>query len=81
MGPSSIIDTQWGVAIAPGRRDGRIVAESSEPDRTAKPVALPADLAPDLVARLRAAGIESLYSHQLRAWELSPRSDLIVTSG
>src|ERR1700749_4364757 len=81
MARSAIIDTQWGVAVAPARRDGRIVAETVEPDRTAKPVGLPTDLAPDLAARLRAAGIESLYSHQLRAWELSPSSDLIVTSG
>lgn len=81
MARSQVIDTQWGVAIAPARRDGRIVAEASEPDRTAKPVALPAELAPDLVKRLRAAGIESLYSHQLRAWETAPDSDLIVTSG
>ena len=33
--------TQWGVAIAPARRDGRIVAEAAEPDRTAQPVPLP----------------------------------------
>jgi DEAD/DEAH box helicase domain-containing protein len=81
MARSRIIDTQWGLAIAPARRDGRIVAETSEPDRTAKPVPLPAELAPDLAARLRAAGIESLYSHQLRAWETAPRSDLVITSG
>ncbi len=81
MARSSIIDTQWGVAIAPARREGRIVAETAEPDRTAKPVALPDGLAPDLVAALRRAGIESLYSHQLRAWEAAPGSDLIVTSG
>src|ERR1700749_5157340 len=81
MARSAIIDTQWGVAVAPARRDGRIVAETVEPDRTAKPVALPDDLAPDLVAALRRAGIEALYSHQLRAWETAPSSDLIVTSG
>lgn len=81
MPPSSIIDTQWGVAIAPARRDGRIVAEAAEPDRSASPVPLPADLDPNLVERLRLAGIEALYSHQLRAWETAPRSDLIVTSG
>src|SRR6201986_4735924 len=81
MARSAIIDTQWGVAVAPARRDGRIVAETVEPDRTAKPVALPDDLAPDLVAALRRAGIEALYSHQLRAWETAPRSDLIITSG
>jgi DEAD/DEAH box helicase domain-containing protein len=81
MSPSSIIDTQWGVAIAPARRDGRIVAEAAEPDRSAQPVPLPADLDPNLVERLRLAGIEALYSHQLRAWETAPRSDLIITSG
>ena len=36
---------------------------------------------PELATALRRAGIESLYSHQLRAWETAPRSDLIVTSG
>src|SRR6201996_3476350 len=81
MSPSSIVDTQWGVAIAPARRDGRVVAEAAEPDRSAQPVPLPDDLAPDLVARLERAGVESLYSHQLRAWETAPHSDLIVTSG
>jgi DEAD/DEAH box helicase domain-containing protein len=81
MARGSLIDTQWGIAIAPARRDGRIVAESSEPDRTAKPVALPGDLAPDLAEALRRAGIESLYSHQLRAWKTAPGSDLIITSG
>src|ERR1700754_4794134 len=81
MSPSSIIDTQWGVAIAPARRDGRIVAEAAEPDRSAQPVALPADLDPNLVERLRLAGVEALYSHQLRAWETAPRSDLVITSG
>jgi hypothetical protein len=57
---SAIIDTQWGVAIAPARRDGRIVAETSEPNRSAKPVSLPGELASDLAKRRRAAGIESL---------------------
>src|SRR6201994_138940 len=81
MARSRVIDTQGGVAIAGARRDGRIVAESSEPDRTAKPVGLPAELAPGLVARLGRAGGSSLYSPQLRAGEAAPRSDLIVTSG
>ena len=51
MARSSILETPWGIAIAPGRRDGRIIAESSEPDRTAKPVALPADLDPNQIGR------------------------------
>ncbi|HEX4752117.1 MAG TPA: DEAD/DEAH box helicase, partial [Solirubrobacterales bacterium] len=81
MARGSLLADKWSVAIAPARRDGRIVAESAEPDRTAKPVPLPDDLSPALVERLRRAGIESLYSHQLRAWETAPHSDLIVTSG
>src|ERR1700742_899330 len=81
MSPSSLIETPWGVAIAPARRDGRIVAEAAEPDRSACPVPLPAALDPNLVERLRLAGLEALSTHQLRAWETAPRSDLIVTSG
>ncbi|HVV89662.1 MAG TPA: DEAD/DEAH box helicase, partial [Solirubrobacterales bacterium] len=77
----SLLAQPWSVAIDAARRDGRIVAETAEPERGAKPVPLPGDLAPDLAARLGAAGIDSLYSHQLRAWETAPRSDLIVTSG
>ena len=38
----------WAVAIDPARRDGRIVAESSEEERSAKPVALPRSLDPGL---------------------------------
>src|ERR1700709_2062200 len=53
----------------------------AEPARTARRGAMPSDLAPDLTEALRRAGIEALYSHQLRAWETAPRSDLIVTSG
>ncbi len=55
------------------RRPSRTARRSRSP--------LPADLDPNLVERLRLAGIESLYSHQLRAWETAPRSDLIITSG
>ena len=68
MARGGLLEHPWSIAVAPARRDGRIVAESAEPDRGAKPVALPGDLAPELVAALRRAGIESLYSHQLRAW-------------
>ena len=62
----SLLGEPWAVAIDPARRDGRIVAESSEAERRARPVALPDALDPGLVEALRRAGIESLYSHQLR---------------
>ena len=38
----SLLETPWAIAIDPARRDGRIVAESSEEERRARPVALPA---------------------------------------
>ena len=38
----SLLETPWAVALDPARRDGRIVAESSEGERGAKLVSLPA---------------------------------------
>ncbi|HYC81348.1 MAG TPA: DEAD/DEAH box helicase, partial [Solirubrobacterales bacterium] len=71
----------WAVAIDPARRDGRIVAESAEPDRSARPVSLPAALDPGLAEALARTGVESLYTHQLRAFEAAERSNLVITSG
>ena len=71
----------WEPALAPGRSDGRLVAESSEPATMAKLTGLPDDLDPALAAALAAEGIESLYSHQAEAFETAKRSDLILTSG
>ena len=42
---------------------------------------LPATLAPALAEALGRAGIESLYTHQLAAYETAAGSDLVVTSG
>ncbi len=77
----SLLEHPWSVAIDPARRDGRIVAESSETDRKARPVGLPDGLDPGLVAALGRAGIERLYSHQLAAYEAAARSNLVITSG
>ncbi|HET7178023.1 MAG TPA: DEAD/DEAH box helicase, partial [Solirubrobacterales bacterium] len=77
----SLLETPWAIAIDPARRDGRIVAESSEEGRSAKLVALPASLDPGLVEALRAAGVERLYSHQREALEAAARSNLVITSG
>jgi DEAD/DEAH box helicase domain-containing protein len=75
------LETPWSVAIDPARRDGRIVAESSEPERKAKPVAMPRSLDPGLVEALGRAGIERLYSHQREALKAAVSSNLMITSG
>ncbi len=77
----SLLGSPWAIALDPGRRDGRMVAESSESERRASPVELPDSLEPGLVEALRASGIERLYSHQREALEAAADSDLIITSG
>jgi DEAD/DEAH box helicase domain-containing protein len=71
----------WEPALAPGRSDGRLVAESAEAASMAKLVELPGSLHPELAAALRANGIDSLYSHQAAAYKTAKRSELILTSG
>jgi DEAD/DEAH box helicase domain-containing protein len=78
---ASLLGSDWAVAVDPARRDGRIVAEGSEEDRRARSVPLPHTLDPDLAAALRRAGIDSLYSHQLEAYEAAAQSNLAITSG
>ena len=77
----SLLAHPWSIAIDPARRDGRIVAESSEPERPARPVALPAGLEPGFTAALARGGVERLYSHQLAAYEAAAAADLVITSG
>jgi DEAD/DEAH box helicase domain-containing protein len=77
----SLLGSDWAVAIDPARRDGRIVAESAEGERRARPVSLPQVLDPGLVEALGRAGIDSLYTHQLAAYEAAARSNLVITSG
>jgi DEAD/DEAH box helicase domain-containing protein len=80
-GAASLLETPWAIAIDPARRDGRIVAESSEPERDASTVALPRSLDPGLVDALRRVGIERLYSHQREALDAASRGNLVITSG
>jgi DEAD/DEAH box helicase domain-containing protein len=77
----SLLETPWAIAIDPARRDGRIVAESSEDERPSQPVAMPRSLEPGLVEALRRAGIERLYSHQREALRAAAASNLAITSG
>jgi DEAD/DEAH box helicase domain-containing protein len=77
----SLLGSDWAVAIDAARRDGRVVAESSEGERRARPVPLPSSLDPGLAEALGRAGIDSLYSHQLAAYETAADSNLVITSG
>jgi DEAD/DEAH box helicase domain-containing protein len=77
----SLLANEWSIAIDPARRDGRIVAESSEEERRSRPAPLPMELHPGLRDALGRVGIGSLYTHQLRAFELAEESNLVITSG
>ncbi len=77
----SLLAEPWAVALDPARRDGRIVAESSEAEREAKLVALPRSLDQSLVEALKRSGVERLYSHQLAAMKAAASSNLAITSG
>ncbi len=77
----SLLESPWSIAIDPARRDGRIVAASSEEERGAKRIAMPASLDPGFVESLRRAGVERLYSHQGQALEAAAHSNLVITSG
>jgi DEAD/DEAH box helicase domain-containing protein len=77
----SLLASDWAIAIDPARRDGRIVAQSSEEERRSRQAPLPAELDPGLAEALGRVGIDSLYTHQLRAFELAAESDLVITSG
>ncbi|MBA3866988.1 MAG: DUF1998 domain-containing protein [Solirubrobacterales bacterium] len=81
MAGASLLENPWSVAIEPARRDGRIVAGSSERERGARPVALPDSLDPAFAQTLRRGGIEKLYTHQLEAYEAAAHSNLAITSG
>ncbi|HEU5252341.1 MAG TPA: DEAD/DEAH box helicase [Solirubrobacterales bacterium] len=78
---SSLLSSEWAVAIDPARRDGRIVAESSEEERRSRPAPLPAELQPALAEALARFGVDSLYTHQLEAFEAAAASNLVITSG
>ena len=72
MASRALLETPWAIAIDPARRDGRIVAESSEAERAARPVALPRVARPRPGRGAGRAGIERLYSHQRDALRRPP---------
>src|SRR5436853_5755305 len=77
----SLLSSEWAVAIDPARRDGRIVAESSEEERHSRPAPLPAELHPALAEALGRFGVESLNTHQLEDFKAEAASDVVITSG
>ncbi|HEU4738558.1 MAG TPA: DEAD/DEAH box helicase, partial [Solirubrobacterales bacterium] len=77
----SLLASEWAVAIDPARRDGRIVAQSSEDERRSRQAPLPSELDPGLAEALGRVGIDSLYTHQLHAFEFAAESNLVITSG
>src|SRR5262245_15346703 len=82
MTPSrSLLETPWAIAIDPARRDGRVVAESDEPERASRTVAMPPSLDPGLIEALARGGIDRLYSHQAEALAAAADSNLVITSG
>jgi len=81
VGASATAASGWARAIEPGRSNGRLVAESQAPGRSAETVEIPTWIAPELNAALLGSGIASLYSHQLEALEAARHGNVVVTSG
>jgi DEAD/DEAH box helicase domain-containing protein len=77
----SLLASDWAIAIDPARRDGRIVAESAEDERRSRPAPLPVELHPGFAEALGRVGIDSLYTHQLAAFEAAELENLVITSG
>ncbi len=77
----SLLAEPWSIAVDPMRRDGRIVAETSERSRRARSVAIPKSLDPAFAEALRGAGIEKLYAHQAEALDVAAAENFVITSG
>jgi DEAD/DEAH box helicase domain-containing protein len=71
----------WSALVDEARGDGRIVREAREGPGQAKLVDIPATLHPDVIAGLKGAGIEQLYSHQAQALASAWERTTIVTTG
>src|SRR5215213_5803827 len=80
-GSASLLENPWSIAIDPARRDGRVVAESSEEERGARRVAMPTSLDPAFAEALARVGVDRLYSHQREALAAAESSHLVITSG
>ena len=62
--------------------DERLVARVHQPGHPAEQVPIPDDLHPAVAAALQRRGIDSLFTHQVQAWDSVMRDgDTIVTTG
>jgi DEAD/DEAH box helicase domain-containing protein len=71
----------WDALLEAGRTDERLVMQAAQHARAPRPVALPEELHPDVVAALRSAGIDGLWSHQAEALHAAWAGPTIVTTG
>src|SRR6185503_5326679 len=71
----------WDELLAAGREDERLVMQAAQHRRQARAVALPDELHPEVVAALRARGVEQLWSHQAEALYAAWAGPTIVTTG
>ncbi|MDQ3850240.1 MAG: DEAD/DEAH box helicase [Actinomycetota bacterium] len=71
----------WKALLDAGRADERLVRESFAGARRAETAPLPEALHPALLDALRAAGIDTLWSHQAEALQRAWEGPTIVTTG
>ncbi len=71
----------WDALLDAGREDERLVMQAAQNRRAARAVELPPELHPEVVAALRARGVEQLWSHQAEALYAAWAGPTIVTTG
>ncbi len=71
----------WDALLDAGRADERLVREERQNQRFPELAALPHELHDDVADALRARGVDSLWSHQVDAFEAAYESTTIVTTG
>jgi DEAD/DEAH box helicase domain-containing protein len=71
----------WDALLQEGREDERLVMQAAQNRRAPRAAAIPEELHPDVIAALRARGIERLWSHQAEALHAAWDGPTIVTTG
>ena len=71
----------WDALLEQGREDGRLAATGREKAMAGQGRELPDDLHPAVLAGLKTAGIEQLWSHQAEAYDAAREGPVIVTTG
>jgi DEAD/DEAH box helicase domain-containing protein len=71
----------WDALLQAGREDERLVMQAAQHARPPRETAIPEELHPDVVAALRARGIDRLWAHQADALHAAWAGPTIVTTG